>query len=165
MLKRLKQLTLGALALGALALGGSALAGAAATGTGTATTTTPATPPASGDTGGGPGFSAADAPGKPAHENAEKAVTGEAAEKAKAAALASVGGGTAGTVTGDFRNSGDYEVEVTKKDGSKVTVRLDSSFKVESHPGPGGPRGSAGGEPGSEQAPAVTGTGQAPSAT
>ena len=168
MLKRLKQLTLGALALGALALGGSALAGAA-TGSGTPTTTTPATPPASGDAAGGPGFSAADAPGKPAHENAEKVVTGEAAEKAKAAALASVGGGTAGTVTGDFRNSGDYEVEVTKKDGSKVTVRLDSSFKVESHPGPGGPgqRGTAGGEAGSEAAPAGTipGSGQAPSAT
>jgi hypothetical protein len=169
MLKRLKQLTLGALALGALALGGSALAGAA-TGSGSSTPTTAATPPASGDTGGGPGFSPADAPGKPAHENAEKVVTGEAAEKAKAAALTSVGGGTAGTVTGDFRNSGDYEVEVTKKDGSKVTVRLDSSFKVESHPGPGGPggpRGAAGGEAGSEQAPAgtVPGSEQAPSAT
>ena len=163
MLKRLRQLTLGALALAALALGGSALAGAA-TGSGTSTTTTPATPPANG---GGPGFSAADAPGKPAHENAEKVVTGEAAEKAKAAALASVGGGTAGAVTGDFRNSGDYEVEVTKKDGSKVTVRLDSSFKVETHGpgGPGGPQGTSGGEPGSERAPAVTGSEQAPSAT
>jgi hypothetical protein len=166
MLKRVKQLTLGALALAALALGGSALAGAA-TGSGSSTTTTP-TPPANG---GGPGFSAADAPGKPAHENAEKVVTGEAAEKAKAAALASVGGGTAGAVTGDFRNSGDYEVEVTKKDGSKVTVRLDSSFKVETRHGPGGPgdrgapQGTSGGEPGSEQAPAVTGSEQAPSAT
>jgi hypothetical protein len=166
MLKRLKQLTLGAMALAALALGGSALAGAA-TGSGTSSTTTPATPPANG---GWHGFSAADAPGMPAHENAEKVVTGEAAEKAKAAALASVGGGTAGTVTGDFRNSGDYEVEVTKKDGSKVTVRLDSSFKVETRHGPGGPggpgdpRGTAGGAPGSEQAPAVTGTEQSPSA-
>lgn len=173
MLKRLKKLTLGAAALAALALGGSALAGAASSGT--ATTTTPATPPANGG-GPGPGFNAADAPGKPAHENAEKVVTGEAAAKAKAAALASVGGGTAGAVTGDFRNSGDYEVEVTKTDGSKITVRLDSSFKVESHPGPGGPggpggppdqRGTSGAEAGSEQAPAgaVQGSGQAPSAT
>jgi hypothetical protein len=167
MLKRIKQLTLGAMALAALALGGSALAGAA-TGSGTSTTATPATPPANGY---GPGFSAADAPGTPAHENAEKVVTGEAAEKAKAAALASVGGGTAGTVTGDFRNSGDYEVEVTKKDGSKLTVRLDSSFKVETRHGPGGPgapgapHGTSGGEPGSEQAPAATGSEQAPSAT
>ncbi|HEX4186833.1 MAG TPA: hypothetical protein VHY83_02940 [Solirubrobacteraceae bacterium] len=177
MLKRLKQLTLGALALGALALGGSALAGAA-TGSGSSTTTTPATPPANGGGAPGPGFNAGDAPGTPAHENAEKVITGEAAEKAKAAALASVGGGTAGTVTGDFRNSGDYEVEVTKKDGSKLTVRLDSSFKVESHPGPGGPgapgapgapdqRGTAGGEAGSAPAPAgtVSGSEQAPSAT
>jgi hypothetical protein len=168
MLKRLKQLSLGAIALAALALGGSALAGAASSGT--STTTTPATPPATGG-GPGPGFNAADAPGTPAHENAEKAVTGDAAAKAKAAALASVGGGTAGNVTGDFRNSGDYEVEVTKTDGSKVTVRLDSSFKVESHPGPGGPggpgqRGTSGAEAGSEQAPAeTTAPAQAPSAT
>jgi hypothetical protein len=165
MLKRLKQLTLGAMALAALALGGSALAGAA-TGGGSSTTTTPATPPANGDGGPGPGFSSANAPGTPAHENTEKAVTGDAAAKAKAAALASVGGGTAGNVTGDFRNSGDYEVEVTKTDGSKVTVRLDSSFKVESHPGgPGARQGTSGGEPGSEQAPAGTASGQAPSAT
>lgn len=166
MLKRMKQLILGAMALAALALGGSALAGAA---TGSSTSTT--TPSTSPDAGPPPGFTTTDAPGMAAHENAEKTVTGEAADKAKAAALASVGGGTAGAVTGDFRNSGDYEVAVTKPDGSKVTVRLDSSFKVESHPGRyggGGDRpGAAGPAPESGQAP--TGTpaesGQAPSAT
>jgi len=169
MLNRLKQLILGGMALAALALGGSALAGAA---TGSSTPSTTTTTP--GTSGGGPppGFTAADAPGTAAHENAEKPVTGDAATKAKAAALASVGGGTAGAVTGDFRNSGDYEVEVTKTDGSKVTVRLDSSFKVETH-GPGGPGGrsgrpgTAGPAPESGQAPAgmVPGSGQAPSAT
>jgi hypothetical protein len=139
MLKRLKQLIIGGAALAALALGGSALAGAA-TGSGSSSSTT-STPPS--DAGGGPppGFTSANAPGTAAHENAEKVITGEAADKAKAAAIASVGGGTAGAVTGDFRNSGDYEVTVTKTDGSKVTVRLDSSFKVESHPGPGAPGG------------------------
>jgi hypothetical protein len=145
MLKRLKQLLLGGSALAALALGGSALAGAA-TGTGSSTTSATSTvAPGYGGPPGGPGFTAADAPGTAAHESAEKAVSGEHAAKAKAAALASAGGGTAGAVTGDFRNSGDYEVEVTKTDGSKVTVRLDSAFKVQTHPGggPGGPGGQA----------------------
>jgi hypothetical protein len=143
MLKRLKQLLVGSAALAALALGGSAIAGAAS-GSGTSSSTT-ATPPASSGGGPPPGFTAADVPGTAAHENAEKTVTGEAAAKARAAALASVGGGTAGAVTGDFRNSGAYEVAVTKTDGSHVTVRLDSSFKVESHPaGPGGRPGGAG---------------------
>ena len=167
MLKRLKQVILGGMALAALGLGGSALAGAATGSSPSSTTTTPST---NGRGGPPPGFTSADAPGTAAHENAEKAITGEAAAKAKAAALASVGGGTAGAVTGDFRNSGDYEVEVTKSDGSKVTVRLDSSFKVESHPGgPGSPGrpGAAGTAPGPAQAPtgSEAGYGQAPSAT
>jgi hypothetical protein len=171
MLKRLKQLILGGMALAALALGGSALAGAA---TGSSTPSTTTTTPETSGGGPPPGFTAADAPGTATHEKAEKTVTGDNAAKAKAAALASVGGGTAGAVTGDFRNSGDYEVEVTKTDGSKVTVRLDSAFKVESHPGrPGGPGsgygrpGTAGPAPESGQAPAGTGTesAQAPSAT
>jgi hypothetical protein len=152
MLKRLKQILLGGVALAALALGGSALAGAATKG-GSTSSAAPSAPPA-GAAGQPPGFTAANAPGTAMHENAEKAVTGDAAAKAKAAALASVGGGTAGEVTGDFRNSGDYEVTVTKTDGSKVTVRLDSAFKVESHPGgPGGPGGPPGAAGASSEAP------------
>src|SRR5690349_21274912 len=87
--------------LAALALGGSALAGAA----GSSTTPNRATPnratPAPGGSGPPPGFPAGKAPGTAAHEDAEKAVTGEAAEKARAAALKSVPG-TAGAVTTDF---------------------------------------------------------------
>jgi outer membrane lipoprotein SlyB len=75
------------------------------------------------------GFTAADAPGTGAHENAEKAITGASASRAQAAAVASVGG-TAGAVTGSFHGNG-YEVTVTKSDGSHVTVRLDSAFKVD----------------------------------
>jgi hypothetical protein len=143
MFKRLKQLLIGGAALAALALGGSAIAGAASGGGSSSSTT--ATAPSGSGGGPPPGFTSANAPGTAAHENAEKTVTGEAAAKARAAALASVGGGTAGAVTGDFRNSGAYEVSVTKTDGSQVTVRLDSSFKVESHPaGPGGGPGGAG---------------------
>jgi hypothetical protein len=137
MLKQLKNLALGGMALATLALGGSAIAGAA-TGSSSSSTSTATTTQAS--NGGGPpgGFTSANAPGTPAHENSEKTVTGDAASKAKAAAVAAVGGGTAGAVTGDYTNSGDYEVAVTKSDGSQVTVRLDSSFKVENHGGPGG---------------------------
>jgi hypothetical protein len=157
MLKQVKNLALGAMALAALALGASAIAGAATGSNGSGTSSTSkATQPNNG-AGPPPGFTSANAPGTAAHEDAEKVITGDAAAKAKAAALASVGGGTAGTVTGDYRNSGDYEVEVTKTDGSKVTVRLDSSFKVESHPGPGRPggrEGTAGPAPEAGQAPA-----------
>ncbi len=78
--------------------------------------------------------------GTAAHEDQEKAVTGDAAAKAQAAAVKSVGSGTAGAVTTDITGKG-YEVTVTKSDGSQVEVHLDSSFNVMrggGHPGPGG---------------------------
>jgi hypothetical protein len=67
-------------------------------------------------------------------------VTGSAAAKAQAAAVKSVGSGTASAVTTDFSGHG-YEVTVTKSDGSKVEVHLDSAFNA-LH-GPGGPKGDA----------------------
>jgi hypothetical protein len=136
--RKLRQLLLGVAGLVALALGGSAIAGAASSTTSTTSTaTTPTAPPMG--AAGGPRFTAADAPGTAAHESAEKAVTGADAEKAQAAAVASVGGGKAGAVTTNFTGDG-YEVTVTKTDGSQVSVHLDSSFKVQAHPaGPGGP--------------------------
>jgi len=77
--------------------------------------------------------------GSAAHESAETAVTGTNAAKAQAAAVKFVGGGTAGAVTTDFTKHG-YEVTVTKADGTKVEVHLDSSFNVMERPGgPGGP--------------------------
>jgi hypothetical protein len=90
---------------------------------------------------GGPGGHGVGGPahGTPAHENAEKPVTGDAATKAQAAAVKSVGSGTAGAVTTDFFGDG-YEVTVTKSDGSTVEVHLDSSFNVVQG-GPGGPGG------------------------
>jgi hypothetical protein len=125
----------GVAALSALALGGSALAGAAMS------TTTTTQSNATSHTGPGPGFNGP-AHGTAAHENAEKAVTGEAATKAQVAAVARVGSGTAGSVTTDLPGTG-YEVTVTKADGSKVEVHLDSAFKVMQGPGgqhPGGHR-------------------------
>jgi uncharacterized membrane protein YkoI len=76
-----------------------------------------------------PGGSFGPAHGTAAHEDAEKPVTGSAATQAQAAAVKSVGGGTAGAVTADFPGTG-YEVTVTKADGSTVEVHLDSSFNV-----------------------------------
>jgi len=78
--------------------------------------------------------------GSAAHEDAEKAVTGDNATKAQAAAVASVGSGTAGSVTTDFTGNG-YEVTVTKSDGTQVEVHMDNSFNVQA--GHGGPQGSA----------------------
>jgi hypothetical protein len=76
-----------------------------------------------------------------------KPVTGASASKAKAAAVKSVGSGTAGEVTTDFMGQG-YEVTVTKPDGSKVEIHLDSSFAVMKAPAGGhGPDGRPGGSP------------------
>jgi len=162
MRRSFKKILMSVTALAALALGGSALAGAAGN-SGTTTSGTTTTAPG-GARGGGPGgeggFPAGEQPGTAAHENAEKAVTGQDAEKAQAAAVSSISGGKAGAVTSDFRGGG-YEVTVTKADGSQVTVHLDSAFKVQTHPGGPGP-GMAGGQgPNAAGPPAA---GQAPPA-
>jgi len=122
----------GVAALAALALGGSAIAGAA-----TSNSTASAS---SQSTAAEQAHANFPAHGSAAHEDQEKPVTGDAATKAKAAAVKSVGSGTAGEVTTDFTGNG-YEVTVTKSDGSKVEVHLDQSFNVADH---GGPRGGAG---------------------
>ena len=164
MFRSLTKVAAGLAALAALALGASAIAGAASSSTSASGTAgsagQPASPPASSS-------SSAQAPpafngpahGTAAHEDAEKAVTGEAAAKAQAAAVKSVGSGSAGDVTTDYSGHG-YETTVTKADGSKVEVHLDSSFNVMQGPGgPGGPQGAAGatGVPGSAGAPSSAG--------
>ena len=117
-----------------LVLGGLGIASAQSSPT---STTTPSSSSSSSATSG----SQPDMPahGTPAHEDAEKAVTGTAATQAQAAAVKSVGSGTAGAVTTDFSGTG-YEVTVTKADGSTVEVHMDSSFTVMQggggHPGP-----------------------------
>lgn len=135
MLSKIKKVGLGVAALSGAAVGGAAVAGAANSNSGT--TTVP--PAASGKP--PPALRDMPAPGTAAHEDHEKTVTGEAADKAKAAALKAVGGGTAGNVTTTYFGNG-YEVTVTQSDGSKVEVHLDSSFNVM-----GGPGGWGGGPP------------------
>jgi hypothetical protein len=137
MLSKIKKVGLGVAALSGAAVGGAAAAGAANSNSGATTVPWAASgkPP--------PALRDMPAPGTAAHEDHEKAVTGEAADKAKAAALKAVGEGTAGDVTTDYFGNG-YEVTVTQSDGSKVEVHLDSSFNVM-----GGPGGRGGGPPSS----------------
>jgi hypothetical protein len=106
------------------ALGAAALAGAASNG-GSTTTTTPSTQ-ASPSTAPPANFPAH---GTAAHEGQETAVTGAAADKAKAAAVKHLGGGTAGAVTTDMTGTG-FEVTVTKSDGTTTEVHMDSSLNV-----------------------------------
>jgi len=131
MLNPIRKAVVGVAALAALALGGSAIAGAASS------QTASSTPSSGSSTQARPAFNGP-APGTAAHEDAEKPVTGAAAAKAQAAAVKSVGGGTAGPVTTDMTGKG-FETTVTKTDGSKVEVHLDSSYNAMQFPGgPGG---------------------------
>ncbi len=97
--------------------------------------------------GGGPGR-----PGGPGHEP----LTGETAEKVKAAALAKVPGGTVLRAEAGGPAGSKYHVHVRKADGTEVVVLVNASFEatsVETRPaagrggpghrgrGPGGPRG------------------------
>ena len=116
-----------AAAIGAAAVGGGAIANAA-TSTTSSTSSATMTPSAATST------PAMPAHGTAAHEDAEKTITGTDAAKAQAAAVKSVGSGTAGPVTANFTGNG-YEVTVTKADGSTVDVHLDSSFVVRGGPG------------------------------
>jgi hypothetical protein len=57
-------------------------------------------------------------------------VTGPGADAATKAALEATGGGTANSVERDSENGATWEVEVTRKDGTTVDVRLDEDYKV-----------------------------------
>jgi uncharacterized membrane protein YkoI len=104
MYSRTKQVVAGTAAVAALALGGTAIAGA--TGAKTAQNGTAAGQPRPGET----------------------ALTGETAEKVKAAALAELPGGTVLRVETD--RGGIYEAHVRKADGTEVEVKVDKAFAV-----------------------------------
>lgn len=142
MFDKIKKLSLGVAALAGAAVGGAAIAGAATSHNATSHTMAARVagkcPPAM------------PAPGTAKHEGAEKAVTGDDAAKAQAAAVQAAGGGTAGDVTTDYIGKG-YEVTVTQSDGSSVEYHLDGSFNVlpfPDGPPPGGPGGPGGPPPG-----------------
>ena len=129
--------------IGAALLNGSATAQSTTTSAPTTASQAPATPsdhhPANFD------------PAKGGHVGTnglkEELLTGDTADKVKAAALAAVPGGTIQRVETDAEGS-PYEAHMTKSDGSHVTVKVDKDFKVTSvendggRGGPGGPGGS-----------------------
>ena len=127
--KRGRWLIVSAAALGA-AIGGAGIANAATTGSPSTTTPSSATP-------------AAD-PATLSHGPGETLLTGTTAEKVKAAALAAVPGATIIRVETDSAGS-PYEAHLTKADGTRVTVKIDASFKVTSTEQGfgGGPNGQA----------------------
>jgi uncharacterized membrane protein YkoI len=59
----------------------------------------------------------------------EELLTGTTAEKATAAALAAVPGGTIDRVETDAEGAA-YEAHMTKADGTRVTVKMDTNFAV-----------------------------------
>jgi hypothetical protein len=77
----------------------------------------------------------------------ETLLTGDAASKVRAAALAKYPGATIERAETD--SDGVYEAHLVTADGQHVTVEVDKSYKVtglEAH-GPGGPGGHHGGRP------------------
>jgi hypothetical protein len=80
----------------------------------------------------------------------ETVLTGDAATKAKDAALAAVPGATVIRVETDSSGAGTYEAHLKKSDGTEVTVLMDANFTVTSTvdgfgSGPGGRGGPQGG--------------------
>ena len=108
------------------ALGASFISTASAQSTDTSTTNPPATTEAPATSGG-----ATDAKAGPHQANGktEAVLTGDAAAKVTAAAQAAVPGATIDRVETDA-DGAVYEAHMTKSDGSKVTVKLDSNFTV-----------------------------------
>ena len=63
-------------------------------------------------------------------DEGDSTVTGPGADQATSAALEATNGGRANSVERDSENGATWEVEVTKRDGTTVDVRLDESFQV-----------------------------------
>lgn len=63
-------------------------------------------------------------------DDGDQNVSGPDADRATQAALGYTHGGTANSVERDSENGATWEVEVTKKDGTTVDVRLDAQFKL-----------------------------------
>jgi uncharacterized membrane protein YkoI len=111
------------------------------------TTTTPSTTAAPGQSDSTATTAPADADkadGRGAKED-ETVITGDAADKVKAAALEAVPGATVDRVESD---ADGYHAHLTKADGTHVTVQVDGAFKVTSvdeGKGGGGRHGDKGG--------------------
>ena len=103
-------------------IAGGILAGTHVAGAATATQSTPSTATAAAASGNGN-------PATMAHGPGETLLTDGNAEKAKAAALAAVPGGTVYRIETDSGEA-TYEAHMTKADGTEVTVKFDKNFNV-----------------------------------
>jgi hypothetical protein len=120
------------------AIGASLLGTAGAQTSGGSSTTAPA------QSGGAPGGQFDPTRGGHVGQNGQKEVllTGDTADKVKAAAQAAVPGASIERVETDAEGS-PYEAHMVKSDGTHVTVKVDSNFKVSNiendgaGPGPG----------------------------
>jgi hypothetical protein len=143
--RRRSRLGWGAGAVATVAVGGAMLAGALPASAATTTASPSATSSASsGSTGSGPTAPApgtdhgtppagqpAGGPGGPGggQRAGETLLTGTQLASAKAAALKAVPGGTVDRAETDADGAA-FEAHMTKADGTKVTVKMDSSFTV-----------------------------------
>ena len=114
MTDKVKNTALVVSSLAALALGGSAVAGAASNDNAASTSSSAAAP----------------MQGAPRQRADETLLTGDAASKVRAAALARVAGGTIERVETDADGNAKYEAHVTNADGSRVTVYVNADFEV-----------------------------------
>jgi uncharacterized membrane protein YkoI len=111
-----------AAAIGAAALGGATIANAA-------TSNSASTPPAAAQQGQAPAQRDPATGGHTANGKTETLLSGDAAAKVKAAALAKAPG-TVERVETDADHGSPYEAHVKKADGTEVEVLVDSDFKV-----------------------------------
>jgi uncharacterized membrane protein YkoI len=114
MTDKVKNTALVVSSLAALALGGSAIAGAASNDNAASTSSS----------------TAARTQEPPRQRSDETLLTGDAASKVSAAALAKVPGGTIERVETDADGNAKYEAHMTKADGSRVTVYVNADFEV-----------------------------------
>lgn len=63
-------------------------------------------------------------------DDGDATVSGRQADRATEAALRETHGGTANSVERDSENGATWEVEVTKKGGDTVDVRLDDQYQL-----------------------------------
>ena len=157
--KSQKWLATGAVTLG-LAVGAAGIAGAA--------TSSSTTAPSGSSSAQAPAAGQQMDPAKVDHGPGETLLTGTTSAKVKAAAEAAVPGGTVIRVETDNEGS-PYEAHVQKSDGTYVTVKVDSSFKVTTTEdgfgrGPGGPGHGGPGGPPPQGGSGQGGYGQAPAA-
>jgi hypothetical protein len=118
MTDKLRKALIGVALLAAFALGGAAVAGAVEGGSGsTAATTTSTTEEPREER-------------EPRRRSDETLLTGDTAEKVRAAALAEDEGATIERVETDGDGNAAYEAHMLKADGTRVTVYVNREFEV-----------------------------------